>query len=469
MDLLLALGLILVIGLVGALISRRFRLPTITGYIVVGLILGPTVSGIIQSDAVIQLEAVTGISLGVIAYIIGTSLRLDVVRSLGRSIASITLFEAFVAFLVVAVVLAFVTETFIPGLGFRDSYLPFGLMMGAAACATAPAAVVAIVREYRAKGPLTTTLLAVVALDDAVAVIIFAGALAASGTLVGNSHTASILEVVMTPVLHIGEAIGIGVGFAFALGWLSRFVRTRELMLVLVLGFVILSYGACEALGVSGIMANMSLGAVVGNTKRFRQMASSLEDVEPVLYAMFFVLSGLHFDAASFASAGPLAAIIVLVRIAGKYVGTRIGAWVGRAEPQVGAYLGLALLPEAGVSIGLALVAARDFPVLASAMVSATLASVIINELITPPLLRNALVKAGEVRVEPPKEEPREAVVSGSAMQEDQHEHSAPVESTSFGTSDPYVSESPWTRSQRARRSASRDRRTGPSNPGSHT
>ena len=469
MDLLLALGLILVVGLVGALISRRFRLPTITGYIVVGLILGPTVSGVIQSDAVVQLEAVTGISLGVIAYIIGTSLRFDVVRSLGRSIASITLFESFSAFIVVAAVLAFVTGYFMPGLGFRESYVPFGLMMGAAACATAPAAVVAIVREYRAKGPLTTTLLAVVALDDAVAVIIFAGALAASGALVGNAHAASMLTVVLTPVLHIGESIGIGVACAFGLGWLSRLVRTRELTLVLVLGFVILSYGICEAIGVSGIMANMSLGVVIGNTRRLRQMAGTLEDVEPVLYAMFFVLSGLHFDATSFASAGPLAAIIVVVRIAGKYVGTRIGAWVGRAEPQVGAHLGLALLPEAGVSIGLALIAARDFPVLASAMVSATLASVIINELITPPLLRNTLIKAGEVRVEPPREEPREPVESGSAAQEDQHEHNVPVGSTSFGTSDPYISESPWTRSQRARRSASGDRGAGPSNPRSHS
>jgi len=405
MDPILALGLILVLGLIGGLVSRRLNLPTITGYVVIGLAIGPTVTGLVDGQTVQSLGPITGISLGVIAFLIGTSLQIGTVRSLGRSIASITVFEAVAAFIAVALVLVFVTQEFIPGFTLERTYLPFALVMAAAACATAPAAVLAIVRESRAKGPMTSTLLAVVALDDAVAVILFSGAMAAALALAGSMNGVPLGMVIAGPVLHIVEAVAIGGVLAFAASGLARLIRTREMLVVLVLGVVVLSYGICNVLGVSGIMANMALGFVIGNLRNTGRMVTALGDIEPVLYAMFFVLAGLHFDAETFAAAGPLAAVIVVVRIAGKYVGTRLGAWVGHAEPQVGRYLGIALLPEAGVSIGLALIAAQRFPEVGAAMVSATLASVIINELITPPLLRSALVKAGEVRREAPRDE----------------------------------------------------------------
>ena len=437
MDLLLALGLILVLGLIGGLISRRLNLPSITGYIVVGLISGPTVTGIIDLPTVNALEAVTGISLGVIAYLIGTNLKVGMIRSLGRSIAFITVLEALGAFIAVAVVLAFVTKWFLPGFDFEQTYIPFALLMAAAACATAPAAVLAIVRETRAKGPLTSTLLAVVALDDAVAVIVFSGAMATALVLAGNMNDTSLAMVVAGPLVHIVEAIAVGSALAMVASLVARVIRTREMIIILVLGVVVLSYGICNVLGVSGIMANMALGFIIGNRRSAGRMVTALGDIEPVLYAMFFVLAGLHFEVASFASAGPLAVVIVVARIAGKYAGTRFGAWVGRAEPQVGKYLGMALLPEAGVSIGLALIAAQQFPQVAAAMVSATLASVIINELITPPLLHKALLKAGEVWAGPGREEPD---VGSAAEQGSDHGTVTTSERVALGASDPHVS-----------------------------
>jgi Kef-type K+ transport system membrane component KefB len=466
MSILLALGLILAVGFIGGTISRRVNLPTITGYVVVGLLLGPTVSGAVEAQAVVSLDWVTGLSLGVIAYLIGASLRMDTIRSLGKSIAAITVFEAVGAFIAVTVVLSFVTGRFLPGFSLRETYVPFALVMAAAACPTAPAAALAIVREYRAKGPLTTTLLAVVALDDAVAVIIFSGATAAALALAGTAGVTSTVAVIARPVLHIGEAIAVGAAFSLGISLLSRVVRTRDMMLVLVLGTVILCYAVCESIGVSGIMGNMTLGFVVGNRRELGRLVTAVADVEPVLYALFFVVAGLHFDSTTFAAAGPLAAVIVVVRIAGKYAGTRIGAVVGQAQPQVGKYLGMALLPEAGVSIGLALIAADAFPTLAATMVSATLASVIINELITPPLLRSALVKAGEVRRETPKDEAQPA--ESAEQQGSSNGTVAPIEGTSGGTSDSYVLESPWTRSQRARRRPPRDRGTGLTHPRPH-
>ena len=475
MDSLIALGIVLIVGLVGGLLSRRLSLPSITGYVVVGLLLGPTVSGIIDSNTAESLNVVTSICLGVIAYLIGTSLHTKTLRKLGKSITWITLLEAIGAFVAVALALALVTERLIPGYTLRETYIPFALVMAATAAATAPAAILAIVREYRAKGPLTSTLLAVVALDDAVAVVMFAVAMAVSGMLAGTVVAGSMAMVALKPVLEIFVAIGIGCAMGFSAVGLSKLVHSRGLVLVLVLGAVVLCYGVSDLLGASGIMANMTLGFIVGNRKEAGAMAVAVEDIESVLYTLFFVVAGLHFDTSTFATAAPLALIIVAVRCAGKYAGTRLGAWIGGAERQVGSYLGLALLPQAGVSIGLVLIAAASFPELASAMVSATLASVIINELITPPLARSALVRAGEARLEHPKDEarvstevtaPAEADAAGS--KESKRGDYVPIGVVADRTRNPYVLESPWTRSQRARSSASRDRGTGPSNPRSH-
>jgi len=472
MHILIALGLVLVLGLAGGLVSRRLNLPSITGYVVVGLVIGPTVTGVIGFEEALALEPITAISLGVIAYLIGTSLQTGTLRSLGRSIPWITLLEALGAFFAVAIALALFSERIFPGFAFRETYLPFALLMGATSSATAPAAVLAIIREYRAKGPLTSTLLAVVALDDAVAVILFAVAMAVSLALVGTAVSGSALAMVAQPILQLGGSVLLGAAFAGGALLMANFVRAREMALVLVLGAVVLCYGTAEATGLSGIMACMILGFVVGNRRHSGDLIVAVEDVQAVLFTMFFVIAGLHFDTGTFATAAPLALIIVVVRIAGKYAGTRLGARIGGAAPQVGSFLGLALLPQAGVSIGLTLIAAASFPELAAPMVSATLASVIINELITPPLARKALVKAGEARFDSPKDEahrgaavtpapvePASVIAQPAVEQGSTNGHHVTSGPLAVGIGDSHLSESPWTRSQRSRDRASRNRR----------
>jgi len=389
---------VLVIGLVGGLLSRRLNLPSITGYVVVGVILAPSVTGVIGDEAVRSFEPITETSLAVIAYLIGTSLNMGTLRSLGRSISWITLLQCLSGFAAVAVGLIVVAARVMPGYTVMETYLPFGLLMGAIAAATAPPAILAIVRELRAKGPMTTTLLAVVALDDAVAVVLFAVAAAYSGVLMGTSTAESVLEVVLQPLVELGGAVVVGVALAGGMLFIARYVRSREMSLVLVLGMVLISYSLAEALGMSGIIACMTLGFVIGNRRRAGDLIVALDEVQAVLFTMFFVISGFHFDATSFAVAGPLAAVIVVTRCIGKYVGARVGGIIGHAPPKVGENIGLALMPQAGVSLGLVLIAAASFPSLANSMVSATLASVIINELITPPMAKLALVRSGEAR-----------------------------------------------------------------------
>jgi len=396
MDLLLAVGIMVVAGFLGGLALEKLKLPKITGYIIVGVLLGPSFLNIIPKETVGSLDIITEIALGVIAYLIGASLKVESLRRLRKSITWIIIFQSVGACLLVTVVLALTGHLVIPGETFWQYYLPMAFIIGAVSCATAPAATMAIISEYKAKGPLSTTLLAVVALDDGIAVMAFAVAIGISQPLVSGGGI-SFYQTLGVPFLHIVESAAIGVAFAIALMYISRFARARKLLLVVVFGMVMLCAGISNYLGLSSILANMVVGFILVNKVRRKEVFLVLEEVEDTLYAMFFVLAGLHFDLRVVGTAGILALLIVLTRCFGKYAGAWIGAKVSGAPDTVRKYLGLALLPKAGVTIGLILLASLEFPSFGGVMLSAVFASTIINELIAPPLAKYAISKAGEV------------------------------------------------------------------------
>jgi len=397
-NLVLAIGIIIVIGFFGGLVAERFRFPRITGYIIIGILLSPSVLNIISAATITNLDIITDIALGLIAFLIGGSLRLEPLRTLGRSITWITIFQSLGAWLIVSLLLVFLAPLIlnIPEATFSQTYFPIALIIGAIACATAPAATMAVIQQYRAKGPLTTTLLAVVAIDDAIAVIAFAIALGVSRPFVTGAGGISVYEMLGVPFLHIAEAIAIGVAFGFALTYIIRLVKTRELLLVVVFGIIVLCSGVANLLGASLILANMAAGFIVVNRVRENALFHVVERIDEVVFAMFFVLAGLHFELGVMKTAGLLAVVIFLGRYFGKYFGTMGGATIAHASTAVRKYLGFALLPQAGVAIGLVLLAKSAFPTLGAIMVNAVIASVIINELVSPPLVKYAITKAGE-------------------------------------------------------------------------
>ncbi len=397
MNLLLAVGTMVVAGFLGGLAFEKLKLPKISGYIIVGVLLSPSLLNIIPKETTGRLDIITEIALGIIAYLIGGSLKAESLRHLRKSIAWVIIFQSIGACLLVTVVLALTGHLVIPGGTFWQSYLPMAFIIGAVSCATAPAATMAIVRENKAKGPLSTTLLAVVALDDAIAVMAFAVALGISEPLVSGVGGISFYQTLGVPLLHIVESIAIGAAFAVTLIYISRLAKSRELLLVVVFGMVMLCAGVSSYFGLSSILANMVMGFILVNKVRRKEVFGVLEDVEAALYAVFFVLAGLHFDLHVLKAAGILAVLIVLTRCLGKYAGTWIGAKISGAPDTVRKYLGLALLPKAGVTIGLILLASLKFPTFGDVMLSAVLASTIINELIAPPLVKYAISKAGEV------------------------------------------------------------------------
>ena len=405
MNSILAIGILIIAGFFGGLVAKKIRYPRISGYIIVGMLLSPSVLNVIPSQLIREdLSVITDIALGIVAYLIGGSLNLERLKKLGKNIVTITPFQALGAWIFVSLLIIFlghfVIKFDILNPNFYQTYLPMAIIIGAISCATAPAAVLAIIHEYRAKGPLTTTLLGVVALDDAFTIVGYAIAISIAGVLIIGVQALSLYQMLIVPILDIAGSLLLGTSFGFVLVYISRFARTRKTLLVTVLGIIMLSIGTAKILGISSLLANMAMGFVIVNKmKPSEEMFRVIDDIEDVIFAMFFTLAGAHFDLGVVKTAGILALLIVIGRFSGKFVGAKIGAAISQAPVVVRRYLGFGLLPKAGVTVGLILLAQQNstFTIIGPIMVNAVLASVIINELIAPPLTKYALFKAGEV------------------------------------------------------------------------
>jgi NhaP-type Na+/H+ or K+/H+ antiporter len=369
----------------------------ITGYLVAGILLSPSVFNIISRTSIEDLNIFTSIALGIIAYSIGGSLHWQSIRKRENSIILIGLLQAFGAWLLSMLAVALIAPFFLdsPDMTFTNTYLPMGLVIGALASATAPAVILALVREYKAKGSLTTILLSVVAFDDAIAMIFVSIALGI-GQPLSLGEGSSVYQMLVLPLLKILGSIAIGLVLGLALVFIARLVRTRSLLLAIILGTIMLCVGLTTLFDMSEILANMVIGFIVVNKGKRNTMLNVIDDIEDVIFAMFFVLAGLHFNLEIIKTAGLLALLVVLGRFSGKYLGVRVGASITRAPQSVKKYLGLALLPKAGVTVGLALLAQSAFPTFGDIIYNSILASVIINELIAPLLVKYAIFKSGE-------------------------------------------------------------------------
>ncbi len=402
----IAVGLLLAIGITSGRLAHQVKLPAITGYLVVGILLNPQLFHVIPGERLEQIsDVVTPVSLSIIAYIIGGSLNLRALSGLKKSIFIITFFQGMApfAFVLAAVALGgpWLFGNSIPGAN-GDTYIAIGLVTGAIALATAPAATVAVLHELKARGPLTTTILGIVALDDALAVIVFALVASPAKGLINDAGHLSYSEMLLEPAIHIVFSIGLGIVFGLLIVYLSRFLKGRMKQLTLVLfAAIILCGGIAEMLNLSEIMANMAFGFVVVNMLKHSRYIESVSSIEDVVFILFFALAGAHFDFSHILVASTVGLTLLVTRAAGKYLGSRLGAQISGVPHKVGNYLGLTLIPQAGVAIGLA-IAVMDNPAFESVstlILSGTITSVIINELIAPPMARYAILKSGEGRI----------------------------------------------------------------------
>ncbi len=386
MQLVFYLGLILLLGLTAEKLIYRCKLPAVTGYLILGMLLGPSLLNILNTEIVVNLAPINSIALGLIAFLIGGELSLANLRKCGQSVLWITFTQVFGAFSMVTLSMPLLAKV----------EFPAALLFGAISCATAPAAVMMVLREYKAKGPVTDNLLAVVALDDAVCLVFYAIAVAVAKVMVGEDI--SLAMAILKPFWELTVSLLGGAAAGFILVWLSKKMGDRDDSLVLALGVIFLLAGGSEFLGLSPLLVCMSLGFFAvnlapGETGKIFRIIKSLDT--PV-YVMFFVAAGANLHLSELAKLGTVGAVYIIARVLGKMAGAGLGGLIGRAAPVVRKYLGLGLIPQAGVAIGLTLILANDFPAYTRLITPVILASVVIYEIIGPFCVKLAISRAGE-------------------------------------------------------------------------
>lgn len=388
MNPILSLAAALIAGLIFSRIVKRIGLPNVTGYLVVGLLIGPSCLAFLPHEFMSVMSEFIAIALGFIAFSIGVEFKLSHLKEIGSKAVTITLFQALSALVLVDVVLILV--------GFD---VALAITLGAIATATAPAATLMVVRQYKAKGPVTSTLLPVVAMDDAVGLMAFSISLAIAQSLAAHSEF-SVLTMFGRPLLEIVLSLGLGGIIGVLVTLAMRFFHSRNNFVMIAIAAVLLGVGLSEIWELSSLLLCMSIGAVFVNL--YKEPESILEACDrwsPPLFLLFFVFSGAELDLAAIPAVGLLGILYIVARSTGKYLGTFIGAQIVGADRHVRDYLGLALLPQAGVAIGMSQLASIALPQYAAQIRTVVLCATLIYELMGPVITKMALIKAGEIEV----------------------------------------------------------------------
>ena len=416
---------LLLVALLSTRLMRLIKLPNVTGYILTGIIMGPFLFGLLFNNFsfdsikegtvykfVDQLGWVSTVALGFIAFSIGTSFKFSTIKSLGKRVLVITVLEALGASLLVVIALL-VAHFIFP----QYVSLELALTLSAIASATAPAATLMVIKQYRAHGPLVDTLLPVVALDDAAALILFAILFQIATALAGGS--VSVYAIIIKPLLEITISLVVGAFLGFVISFANRFFKSRNNRLIwnifsvfAALGFYYLfkspMMGGFE---LSSLLTCMMAGAIYTNfVKESGRTLDVMDRFTSPVYMMFFVISGASLDLTIFFNGDGLVVVLIALaylvfRVVGKWSGAFVGATITRCEPQVKKYLGFALVPQAGVAIGLSTTAYKLFSQYSDPYMQKTgalilaiiLTSTLVYELFGPMVAKFALKKAHEI------------------------------------------------------------------------
>lgn len=393
MEISVFLGIAILLGFIGGKLSNRVKFPAVIGYILAGLVLGPSFLNLFNEAFLKDLGLVSDLTLGLVAFIIGSEMRLGILRSVGKGILLIILAESFFAFFAVFGLIYFLTHK-----------LYLALLFGAMAPASAPAGTVVVLQEFRAKGPLTNALLTVVGLDDGLAILIYAFAAALAKIAISNAHI-SLQATVGQPLLEIAGALVLGGGLGLIMAFVAKKIASKQELLILTLAAVLLCVGLSNLLHFSLILSNLAFGMIIANTylRTSRRTYDVIHNITPPLYVLFFVIAGAHLQIRLLPAMGLIGVLYIIGRSFGLISGAWFGATVSKAHENVRKYLGLGILSQAGVAIGLALLVGREFGDLngvgkeVSIMVINTIAATtIIFEIVGPLTTKFAISRAGE-------------------------------------------------------------------------
>lgn len=397
-NLILLLGLIMFLGALGGRIFQKLRIPQVVGYIVIGVFIGQSGFQLLSASVITALDPLSNVALSLIGFLIGAELKLSVIKKYGNQFIGILLFEAIVPFFVVALVVLAVA--YVLTRDFTTS-LAMALVLGSISSATAPAATTDVLKENRTRGPLTMTVLGIVAMDDAVALILYAIASSAASILLGGGAGLSLGDQLISLLYEVGGSIVVGSLTGLALGQVIRNLMSDEgRILSFSLGALFLCTGLCTLLAFDNILAAMSLGFAMVNfaPAKTRETFSLVEKFTPPIYVMFFVLVGAKLNIWNVnAFVAVLAILYVMCRTLGKSVGARIGARLTGAPETVRRYLPFCLLSQAGVAIGLSIAAGHDFATTIGPTIMLIItATTFVVQLVGPICVKHGVIKAGE-------------------------------------------------------------------------
>ncbi len=387
------LCLMILLGLVLGKLAEKIGIPAVTGYILAGIIVGPVLK-LVTEKVVDGLEIISNIAIGFIAFSIGMELWFPKYKNSSKQILIITAVQAITTTLVV------IGATYI----FKQD-LPLSLMLGAIACATAPAPIMMIVKRYKASGPVTDTLLPVVGLDDGVGIIIFGICLSVSKALIGGGEV-KIGEAILKPLLELGLSIVLGAVIGFILGILSNKLikklgkhERNDTYLTVSLISVFISVTAAHTFNLSSILVPMTIGIVFTNMidkESFKTESKVVDKFTPPLMIAFFTLAGAELDFKILISAGLIGIVYIIARIIGKFGGAYIGSAISKSDKVIRNNLGFTLLPQGGVAIGMVFSAGSELGDLGRTIQTIVLAGIFIYELFGPVLVKYILTKIGE-------------------------------------------------------------------------
>ncbi|MBR6727289.1 MAG: cation:proton antiporter [Clostridia bacterium] len=438
-QILLSLSIALFAGLMLSRLAKLLQLPAVTAYLIAGILVGPFCLGAIgipglgfldfRAKGIVSLESfsiLSDIALGFIAFSIGNEFRLSELKHIGKQATVIGILQAVVTTLLVDGVLILLFCFGFPQFFGSEpkNAIAIALILGAIAAATAPAATLMVVRQYKAKGPLTSTLLPVVALDDAVGLVLFSISFGIAQSLA--SGDTSILSIIFNPILEVVLSLLLGAAMGFIFTFCERFFHSRSKRLSMSVAFVLVTVAISKLkfelgeihIGFSSLLACMMLGTIFCNICDFsEELMDRLDRWTAPIFILFFVLSGAELDLSLFA-VWPIVVIgvvYILARCAGKYLGAFSSAKMTHCNSNIVKYLGITLFPQAGVALGMARNEALGSLTGGELVLQITLFAVLIYEIVGPTLTKLSLMKAGEIkpegktsaRVQDPKPEPQ--------------------------------------------------------------
>lgn len=377
----------LVCGLAFGRLVKKVKLPNVTGYLLAGLLLGPSLLNWLTADMVDNFAIVSDMALAFIAFSVGGGFSLSYFKRVGKAPIIIAITESFGAVLLVTgICIAF---------GFNVN---LSIMLGAIAAATAPAQTIMVINQYKAKGSLTSMLLSVVAIDDAVALIAF-GFASTLVTVLENAEGVNLWLSILSPLYQVAVSVVVGALVAFVLKLSLRFFKKSSNRQCILLAAVLGTYFLAVLVQGSPLMACMALGAVLTNiSTEIENLNKTADGFTSPIFMLFFIISGAGFEISAMPAIGVMGVLYVVVRVIGKMFGAWAGGKLTHQERKINRYLGPTLMPQAGVALGLVAVAGRLVPAYAPQIRTVILCSTFIYSIIGPSVAKWALQKAGEIK-----------------------------------------------------------------------